>query len=65
MNLSKEPKTPWYREPWPWILMALPLSAVIASFASLFIAISHPDPLVTEHAWEDGKRLEQSTKTDK
>jgi len=24
---------PWYREPWPWLLMGLPLVAVLAAFA--------------------------------
>lgn len=65
MSLPQDKKSPWYKEPWPWILMALPLSAVVASFTSLVIAIKNPDPLVTEHAWEDGKRLESSVKTDK
>jgi hypothetical protein len=45
---------PWYREPWPWVLIALPLSAVIAGIATLIIAIQHPDALVAEDYYKQG-----------
>ncbi len=37
---------PWYRQFWPWFIIALPASAVIASFITLWLAVSHPDHLV-------------------
>ena len=37
---------PWYRQFWPWFIIALPASAVIASFISLWLAVSNPDHLV-------------------
>lgn len=37
---------PWYKQFWPWFIIALPASAVIASFISLWLAVSHPDQLV-------------------
>ena len=37
-NAIGHPVTPWYREPWPWILMAGPAIVVVAGFATLFIA---------------------------
>lgn len=39
---------PWYREPWPWVLIALPLLTVIASGFTFWLAVSHPDDLVAE-----------------
>lgn len=36
----------WYKQFWPWFIIALPASAVIASFTTLWIAISNPDGLV-------------------
>lgn len=39
---------PWYREPWPWILIALPLSVVVASAVTYYLAVSHPDYLVVK-----------------
>ena len=37
---------PWYRQFWPWFIIALPASAVIASFFTLWLAVSNPDTLV-------------------
>ncbi len=30
MILKSSDKQPWYREPWPWILMAGPVIVIIA-----------------------------------
>ncbi|MDX2417718.1 MAG: FixH family protein [Xanthomonadales bacterium] len=55
MNTDKQPHNtvsvqeqnlPWYRQFWPWFIIALPASAVIASFITLWLAISNPDHLV-------------------
>jgi hypothetical protein len=37
---------PWYRQFWPWFIIALPASAVIASFITLWLAVSNPVTLV-------------------
>jgi uncharacterized protein len=43
---------PWYKQFWPWFLIALPASAVVASIASLVIAVRNADTLVRED-WSD------------
>ena len=45
---------PWYREPWPWILMSGPAAAVVASFVSLYFAVSRADPLVADNYYKEG-----------
>ena len=45
---------PWYREPWPWFLMALPLVAVLASGYTIYLASRAPDSLVTDHYYKKG-----------
>ena len=45
---------PWYREPWPWFLIALPLIAVVASVYTIFLASRSPDSLVTDHYYKKG-----------
>jgi hypothetical protein len=45
---------PWYREPWPWILMAGPFIVIIASFVSAWIAVSTNDGLVAEDYYKEG-----------
>ena len=39
---------PWYRQFWPWFIIALPASAVIASIITFWLAVSHPDQLVVD-----------------
>lgn len=39
---------PWYREPWPWLLMLGPFVVVIAGIYTAWLAISTADGLVTE-----------------
>jgi hypothetical protein len=43
---------PWYTQFWPWFLIALPASAVVASIASLVIALRNADTLVRDD-WSD------------
>ena len=40
---------PWYREPWPWILMAGPAIVVVAGFTTLVIAVRTADPIVSDY----------------
>lgn len=50
---------PWYTHPWPWLLMAAPVAAVLWGSTGLYLAIRYRDPLVTEHAWQDGQALQR------
>lgn len=38
--------TPWYRQFWPWFLIALPASAVTASIATAWLAFTTPEVIV-------------------
>ncbi len=41
---------PWYREPWPWIIIGLLGTVIIASLVTLWIAASNPDGLVVDES---------------
>jgi len=45
---------PWYREPWPWLLMAAPAAAVLAGAVTLWLALSTSDGLVAEDYYKRG-----------
>lgn len=47
----------WYREPMVWLLIALPLTAVIGSFVSLALAIRSDDGLVVDDYYRQGKLI--------
>jgi len=51
---------PWYREPWPWILMSGPFVVVIAGFITLWLAIRSNDGLVNDHYYEKGLDINQT-----
>jgi hypothetical protein len=39
---------PWYKQFWPWFIIALPASVVVASFFTLWLAVTNPDHLVVD-----------------
>lgn len=45
---------PWYRQFWPWFLIALPASVVVAGFFTLYLAIKYSDDLVSDNYYRDG-----------
>ena len=54
---------PWYRQFWPWFLIALPATVVVAAIATLVIAQRGADDLVVDEYYKDGlainRRLEK------
>jgi len=51
---AREDSAPWYRQFWPWFLIVLPGSVVIAAFVTLYIATRHADDLVVDEYYKDG-----------
>ncbi len=39
-------ESPWWRNGMVWLVISGPAAVVIAGFATLFIAIAHPDPVL-------------------
>lgn len=48
MDHPTEHHKPWYREPWPWVAIAIPAAAVLMGVTTLIIALSNPDPLIVD-----------------
>ncbi len=49
-----EDTVPWYRQFWPWFLIMLPASVVVAGLTTLVIANRHADDLVVDEYYKDG-----------
>jgi hypothetical protein len=45
---------PWYRQLWPWFLISLPASVVVAGLTTAYIANKHADDLVADEYYKDG-----------
>lgn len=41
-------QVPWYRQFWPWFIIAIPGSAVIGGLITLWLALTHPEALVVD-----------------
>ena len=46
--------SPWYREPWPWLLMAGPAVVVVAGLFTAWLAVVHEDGLVADDYYKQG-----------
>lgn len=53
---------PWYRERWPWILMAGPAAVVVAGVITAWIAFANADPLVVKDYYRHGIELSAAMK---
>ena len=45
---------PWYREPWPWLLMAGPAIVIVAGIATTVLAVTTFDGLVADDYYKQG-----------
>jgi hypothetical protein len=55
---------PWYREPWPWILMSGPLTVVVAGLVTAWIAVATDDPLVVDNYYKEGLAINRVLERD-
>lgn len=56
--------TPWYRETWPWLLMAGPAIVVVAGFITLAMALNSNDGLVADDYFKQGKEVNRDLTRD-
>lgn len=64
VNFAPGIPTPWYREPWPWLLMALPAAAVVAGFFTLWLAVTTNDGLVADDYYKAGLAINKTLARD-
>lgn len=59
-HLNATDTGPWYREPWPWILMAGPVIVIIAGIITAWLAVVTNDGLVTDDYYKKGLAVNQT-----
>ena len=57
---NDKPHEPWYRQGWPWFLIAFPATAVVAGIATLVIAIQTFDGMVVDDYYKEGRAIVQT-----
>ena len=56
---NKPPRQPWWREPWPWFLMAGPALAMLGCIVTIVLAVSNfGDEAITQGAVKRGLLVE-------
>lgn len=55
---------PWYRQFWPWFIMALPASSVVAGISTVVIAVKNQDALVRDDWYKEGRAINQNMARD-
>lgn len=63
MHLKSDSR-PWYREPWPWFLMAGPFVVVVAGVITAWLAIRSNDGLVADDYYKQGLAINQQLQRD-
>lgn len=59
MRYVREDTGPWYRQPWPWLLMIPPVTAVIMGMLLLRAATWEPDGLVVADYYQEGRAINE------
>src|SRR5574343_1195462 len=50
---------PWYKDRWPWILMAGPAAVIVAGVITVWLAVISNDGLVTDDYYKQGLAVNQ------
>src|SRR5574343_773764 len=50
---------PWYKQRWPWLLIAGPATVVVAGIVTVWLAIVSNDGLVTDDYYKQGLAVNQ------
>lgn len=56
---------PWYKQFWPWMIMGLPASVVIASIVTYFIALDGIDSVISKDYYKEGLAINTDLTLDK
>lgn len=58
-SMTQTVSKPWYRQFWPWFLIAIPLSSVIMGVVMITLAVNGKDSLVRDDWYKDGMAINQ------
>ena len=56
---------PWYRQFWPWFLIVLPGTVVVAGLSTVVIAVRHADNLVVDDYYKEGLAINRKLTLDR
>jgi len=57
---TRESSGPWWRYGHMWLVVSGPLVVVVAAFVTLWIAVTMPDPVLTEEYYHQGAKAHEA-----
>lgn len=64
MTMENERKTVWYLEPYVWLVISFPLTAVVAGIITIIFAVNSNDGLVTDDYYKRGLAINRVLERD-
>ncbi len=65
MSGTPTPSKPWYRHFWVWFVIAIPVSAMVMGFTTLYYAVSTSDGLVVDDYYRQGLAINRTLDRDR
>lgn len=65
MAIQQTDNGPWYKQRWPWILMAGPVVVIVAGIITAWLAIRSNDGLVVDDYYKQGLSVNQQMQRDR
>jgi hypothetical protein len=59
-NVEVDTHEPWQRNPWVWLIIAIPGLTVVGCLVTIYLALTRPDYLVADYA-EVSLRVERES----
>jgi hypothetical protein len=65
INPAAAQAAPWYTHRWPWLLMIGPASVLVGGSVATWLALGHPDAMVVDDYYKQGKAINQDLRRDR
>ena len=63
-TISIEASRPWFKQPWLWFVLSIPIASVILSSIMVSVAVVGRDSLVSDNYYKDGMAINQTIEQD-
>lgn len=61
---NDQAKKPWFKQPWLWFVLSVPIASVILSSIMVTVAVVGKDSLVSDNYYKDGMAINQTIEQD-
>tara|TARA_R110002167_G_scaffold245723_1_gene451102 strand:+ start:664 stop:1203 length:540 start_codon:yes stop_codon:yes gene_type:complete len=63
-RINAEASRPWFKQPWLWFVLSVPITSVILSSIMVTVAVVGRDSLVSDNYYKDGMGINQTIEQD-